>query len=62
MESATETYRQRPATPVVGAGKGEMVRQELTSSWVTSWLGKPHPEQDRIEGLKDARPVPGLVA
>ena len=35
-----------------------MVRQELTSDRVTGRLGKPHPEQDRIEGHKDARPVP----
>jgi hypothetical protein len=54
-ESATETYR-----PV--KGKGEMVRQELTGGRVTGRPGKPHPEQDRIEGHKDARPVPGLVA
>jgi len=39
-----------------------MVRQELTSGWVTSRLGKPHLEQDQIEGQKDAWPVPGLVA
>jgi len=55
-ESATETYH------LSLKGKGEMVRQELTSGWVTSRLGKPHPEQDQIEGHKDARPVPGLVA
>ncbi len=47
---------------IAGAGKGEMVRQELTSGRVTGRLGKPHLEQDRIEGHKDARPVPGLVA
>ena len=43
---------------VASAGKGEMVRQELTSDWVTSRLGKPHLEQDQIEGQKDARPSP----
>ncbi len=59
MESATETHRQRP---LCGAGKGEMVRQELTSGRVTGRLGKPHLEQGQIEGLKDARPVPGLAA
>jgi len=35
-----------------------MVRQELTSGWVTSRLGKPHPEQDQIEGRKGAQPYP----
>ena len=25
---------------------------------MTSWLGKPYPEQDQIEGQRDARPVP----
>jgi|GEM_PF-640141 len=35
-----------------------MVRQELTSGWVTSRLGKPHLEQDQIGGQKDARPSP----
>ncbi len=43
---------------IASAGKGEMVRQELTSGWVTSRLGKPHLEQDQIEGQKDARPRP----
>ncbi len=43
---------------IASAGKGEMVRQELTSGWVTSRLGKPHPEQDQIEGQKDVRPRP----
>ena len=33
-----------------------MVRQERTSGRVTGRLGKPHPEQDQIGGLK----VPGL--
>ncbi len=27
-----------------------MVRQELTGSRETGWTGKPHPEQDQIEG------------
>ena len=35
-----------------------MARLELTSGWVTSRLGKPHPEQDQIEGQRDARPRP----
>jgi len=43
---------------IANAGKGEMVRQELTSGWATSRLGKPHLEQDQIEGPKDARPSP----
>ena len=43
---------------IASAGKGEMVRQELTGGWVTSRLGKPHPEQDQIEGQKDARSCP----
>ena len=43
---------------LASAGKGEMVRQELTGGWVTSRPGKPHPEQDRIEGHMGARPVP----
>jgi len=43
---------------IAGAGKGEMVRQELTSGRVTGRLGKPHLEQDRIEGQWDARPSP----
>ena len=30
------------------SGKGEMVGQEPTSSLVTGWLGKPHPEQGQI--------------
>ncbi len=33
-----------------GAGKGEMVRSELTGGRETGWTGKPHPEQDQIEG------------
>ena len=48
----------KEAERVAGAGKGEMVRQELTSGWVTSRLGKPHPEQDQIGGYKDARSSP----
>ncbi len=62
MESATETYRRHPAAQASGVGKGEMVRQELTSGRETGRLGKPHSEQGQIEGRKDARPVPGLAA
>jgi len=39
-----------PAAGLASAGKGEMVRQELTSNQETSWLDKPRPEQDRIRG------------
>jgi len=46
-----------------GKSKGEMVRQELTSSQVTGWLGKPYLEQDRIKGrLRCSAEVLGLVA
>ncbi|GAC1322709.1 MAG: hypothetical protein NVSMB22_09730 [Chloroflexota bacterium] len=34
--------------PPAIAGKGEMVRQELTGSGVIRWPGKPHLEQDYV--------------
>jgi len=40
-------------------GKGEMVRQELTSSLATGWIGKPHPEKGQIGKYKVARLLPG---
>ena len=49
---------QQKHTVLQSKDKGEMVRQELTSGWVTSRLGKPHLEQDQIGGRKDARPYP----
>ncbi len=36
-----------------------MVRQERTSGRETGRLGKPHPEQDRIEGDGPPGPSPG---
>ena len=38
-----------------GAGKGEMARQELTAVMVTSFAGKPHPEQGQTRRI-----VPGF--